>query len=211
MSKPLYGRASARLEAQFTNLEWQEAQCYVASKNFCGNVMCESPGPVCPTPDYFDHDSREPSPTPSLSSSASTATTDRARSRSASPGVLLLRSASTLSQLSGESYTTATQSSQPKGGNLSGSGTLDISRHSQPTRIQHGDQNSPDGNEDRDGGEDGDSPMPGPADRQKPAKSTEDMTGVFSCPYRKRDPLRFNIRDHTNCAVVELKSISQVK
>ncbi|KAF6795415.1 Ankyrin-like protein [Colletotrichum sojae] len=35
--------------------------------------------------------------------------------------------------------------------------------------------------------------------------------GRFSCPYRKRNPLRFNVRDHESCALVAFDSISLVK
>ncbi|KAI1452322.1 hypothetical protein F4805DRAFT_462893 [Annulohypoxylon moriforme] len=35
--------------------------------------------------------------------------------------------------------------------------------------------------------------------------------GEFACPYRKRNPLRFNVRDHMKCATTSYESISQLK
>ncbi|KAK5661413.1 hypothetical protein OQA88_11313 [Cercophora sp. LCS_1] len=52
-------------------------------------------------------------------------------------------------------------------------------------------------------------PVPVPVKRQKQAKN-EDIRN-YSCPYRKRNPLRFNIRSHQKCALTTFPDISQVK
>jgi hypothetical protein len=33
----------------------------------------------------------------------------------------------------------------------------------------------------------------------------------FGCPYRKRNPKRFNVRDHGNCARVPFQNLSNLK
>ncbi|KAF4624673.1 hypothetical protein G7Y89_g13496 [Cudoniella acicularis] len=37
------------------------------------------------------------------------------------------------------------------------------------------------------------------------------VIGNFSCPFRKRNPLRFNVRDHHNCAITKFPDITLVK
>ena len=43
----------------------------------------------------------------------------------------------------------------------------------------------------------------------KSARIDEDQ--YLSCPYRKRNPVRFNVRDHQNCAVQSFPDIAQLK
>ncbi|KAK0625846.1 hypothetical protein B0T14DRAFT_88226 [Immersiella caudata] len=65
---------------------------------------------------------------------------------------------------------------------------------------------SPEHNESNDG--DG---MGGNGQGGKRAKtdSTEDQR--LSCPFRKRNPVKFNVRDHQNCAVQSFPDVSQLK
>lgn len=44
----------------------------------------------------------------------------------------------------------------------------------------------------------------------KKLKQTDTVTS-YSCPFRKRNPVRFNVRDHSNCALKPHADISQVK
>jgi hypothetical protein len=37
------------------------------------------------------------------------------------------------------------------------------------------------------------------------------IIGNLSCPFRKRNPLRFNVRDYHNCAITEFPDITLVK
>lgn len=69
-----------------------------------------------------------------------------------------------------------------------------------PRRSDGGDQDGSDG--DQSSGED------------EPGRKKTKIAGpelVFSCPYRKRNPLRFNIRDHRPCAMSWFNNISCVK
>jgi hypothetical protein len=40
---------------------------------------------------------------------------------------------------------------------------------------------------------------------------TEERQRKFSCPYRKRNPFRFNVRDHPTCALTSFPDNSQLK
>ena len=77
---------------------------------------------------------------------------------------------------------------------------------SHPRRNDGGDDGGDDGNDDSD---DEQSPGKGPG-RKKP-KVDEPPDQQLSCPYRKRNPLRFNIRDHMPCATASFTDIPAVK
>lgn len=49
----------------------------------------------------------------------------------------------------------------------------------------------------------------GPSRRSQGKKSQSDS--VFTCPFRKRNPLRFNVRSHLNCATQTFPDISLLK
>lgn len=64
-----------------------------------------------------------------------------------------------------------------------------------------------------DGGEDESDGERSPRDGE-PGKKKTKIDGPeqpFSCPYRKRNPRRFNIRDHTPCAMSRFDDVSHVK
>lgn len=45
----------------------------------------------------------------------------------------------------------------------------------------------------------------------KVRKNVGAYEGAFSCPFRKRNPVRFNVRSHSSCALSEFLSMSQLK
>jgi hypothetical protein len=51
--------------------------------------------------------------------------------------------------------------------------------------------------------------MGGNGPNGKRAKTEEDQR--LSCPFRKRNPVKFNVRDHQNCAVQSFPDVSQLK
>lgn len=59
--------------------------------------------------------------------------------------------------------------------------------------------------EDEDGNDQGASPYEGP-----PNKKQRRNAG-FGCPFRKRNPLRFNVRSHLNCSTQTFSSITLLK
>jgi hypothetical protein len=72
-------------------------------------------------------------------------------------------------------------------------------------------------NEDRDGGygsDDQDDANSG-GDDSSPARSKkiriEPPDNRYPCPYRKRNPLRFNVRDHTTCATASFSDLTNLK
>lgn len=51
--------------------------------------------------------------------------------------------------------------------------------------------------------------MPGPAIDKKSRMPPESLR--FACPFRKHDPLRFNIRDHYDCSAESFGGIAKLK
>ena len=67
-----------------------------------------------------------------------------------------------------------------------------------------------DGNGDDEGIEDEGSGSEQPTKRGGHNKRRR-IVGEYGCPYRKRNPLRFNIRDHEQCANKSFKNMTEVK
>jgi len=67
---------------------------------------------------------------------------------------------------------------------------------------------SDEGDQDQDGFDEGGSPG-GPNGKKAKVASSEDQR--LSCPFRKRNPVKFNVRDHQNCAVQSFPDVSQLK
>ncbi|KAF6790702.1 ankyrin repeat protein [Colletotrichum sojae] len=96
------------------------------------------------------------------------------------------------------------------GGSSNGSGTFEIQQSTSSTRGSDGEKRRrPLADDDQllgDGtGDDGTTSV-GRQTRKKKTKSQ----GRLSCPYRKRNPLRFNVRDHQSCALVDHETISSL-
>ncbi|KAK4120413.1 hypothetical protein N657DRAFT_693108 [Parathielavia appendiculata] len=67
----------------------------------------------------------------------------------------------------------------------------------------------PDGGDSGEGGEDG---TPGGGKRRKVSPTEYQLTSMqFACPFRKRNPVRFNVRDFRTCALQPYPDIPQVK
>lgn len=69
---------------------------------------------------------------------------------------------------------------------------------------------SDEGDQDQDGFDEGGSPG-GPNGNGKKAKVASSEDQRLSCPFRKRNPVKFNVRDHQNCAVQSFPDVSQLK
>lgn len=44
-----------------------------------------------------------------------------------------------------------------------------------------------------------------------PSNKQPKTCGVFTCPFRKRNPLRFNVRSHLSCATRTFPDFTQLK
>ncbi|KAK0723323.1 hypothetical protein B0T26DRAFT_750602 [Lasiosphaeria miniovina] len=73
--------------------------------------------------------------------------------------------------------------------------------------LDNGD-NDPNNNGSSDGNGPGGGGGPG---GKKPKLMSEPQDQNLSCPFRKRNPVRFNVRDHQSCAVQSFPDISQLK
>ncbi len=107
------------------------------------------------------------------------------------------------------------KSHSPGGSSASGSGSASKGRgrkrpNQQPTRNNNdsGEEgsNADENRDDDDGDWDGRQGFPTSIKKVKMESSAP-----LSCPYRKRNPLRFNIRDHASCATQPYKDISDLK
>ncbi|KAK3387908.1 hypothetical protein B0H63DRAFT_448702 [Podospora didyma] len=98
---------------------------------------------------------------------------------------------------------------QPHGGGNGGAGSSGGRGSGAPGKRRHNDDDSDptnqEGSGDNNGGGDG-----GHNGRKKP-KMPEPVDQNLSCPFRKRNPVKFNVRDHQSCAVMSFPDISQLK
>lgn len=63
-------------------------------------------------------------------------------------------------------------------------------------------------------GDDGDGDDPRPPvriDGREVSKRARGNEGAFSCPFRKRNPIRFNVRSHSSCALSDFPSMAHLK
>ncbi|KAH7165942.1 hypothetical protein EDB81DRAFT_878302 [Dactylonectria macrodidyma] len=116
-------------------------------------------------------------------------------------------------QASGTTSVPLSDHLQSRGGYKSESAqetTQNLSPKSPDKRKASDGQNSEDGLDDQTF--DGDNNPGSSSSKRGPSKQKRSQECLlFSCPYRKRNPLRFNVRDHLNCAIQPFPSMTQVK
>lgn len=64
---------------------------------------------------------------------------------------------------------------------------------------------------DEDDGEDAGSRPPMGMDREQVSKNVRSSGDRLGCPFRKRNPMRFNIRSHSSCALTDFPSMAHLK
>ncbi|KAK1761548.1 hypothetical protein QBC47DRAFT_31199 [Echria macrotheca] len=102
---------------------------------------------------------------------------------------------------------------ESNGASAPGSGNNANSGNNGQGSGRGGSKRGPDGQQHLGGDGSGDRGRRGNSKKPKleTAQSSQAEDKFFSCPYRKRNPVKFNVRDHQNCAVQSFPDISQLK
>lgn len=64
---------------------------------------------------------------------------------------------------------------------------------------------------DQDDSDDADSGLPMGSDEHQRSRRSSAEEAAMSCPYRKRNPMRFNVRSHASCALSDFPSMTHLR